>query len=121
MFLANHTYDYRLVDGKTPYEGRLEIRRDGGVWGPVISHYWTTTQASLACQSVGLSASVLWFTNSDKYEADLGPVHVKIFNRCPANAVYLMDCERTTWDDPEIIDDYEFIVSIKCLPGMNAL
>ncbi len=112
---ANHTYEYRLVGGKTAYEGHLEIRRDGGMWGPVAGNYWSSTQASMACYELGFSRSVLSHQYVDLDGTGLGPVHVQIA-QC-LHAVHLMDCDHTPWDDPAQIDNYEDIMGLRCLPG----
>ncbi len=115
---ANHTYDYRLVGGKTVYEGHLEIRRDGGVWGPVVANYWSSIQASKACYELGFSGSVLSHRYVTLDGTGLGPVHV-VIAQCPhAHQEHLMDCDHTPWDDPAHINKYEDLISLECLPGM---
>ena len=106
------------MGGKSAYEGHLEIRRDEGVWGPVVGNYWSSTQSSKACYELGFSGSVLSHKYVDMDGTGLGPVHVKIY-QC-LNAVHLMDCNHTPWDDPAYIDSYEDIITLRCLPGMAA-
>ncbi|XP_072038536.1 neurotrypsin-like [Amphiura filiformis] len=113
---SNHTYEYRVVNGDTSYEGRLEIRRNGGIWGTVGGQYWTSKQASVACRSLGFSSSTFPPDKTKRYGTGSGPVHVKIL-RCLGNELSLLECEHTLWDDPERIDDHTFDMGVKCLPA----
>jgi Scavenger receptor cysteine-rich domain len=42
----------RLVDGSSPYDGRLEICL-GGIWGTVCDYEFTDSAAIVACRSLG--------------------------------------------------------------------
>ena len=55
MFLAHSgcsNGDIRLVNGTTPYEGRVEICY-GGVWGSVCDNGWDTSDAIIVCRQMG--------------------------------------------------------------------
>ncbi|XP_045768313.1 protein bark beetle isoform X2 [Maniola jurtina] len=44
----------RLLGGRTPHEGRLQVRIDGK-WGTVCNYGWNIVNAALVCNQVGLA------------------------------------------------------------------
>ena len=42
----------RLVDGSTPYEGRVEICINHA-WGTVCDRSWSTADADIVCKQLG--------------------------------------------------------------------
>eukprot|EP00198_Chlamydomonas_reinhardtii_P003615 XP_001692951.1 predicted protein [Chlamydomonas reinhardtii] len=46
--------EYRLVNGKTPNEGRLEVSLDGKKWGTVCDDGFGRTSAAVVCRALGL-------------------------------------------------------------------
>ena len=51
-----HNGDIRLVNGTTAFEGRVEICWNE-TWGTVCDHYWSGTDAQVACRQLGYPAS----------------------------------------------------------------
>ena len=47
--------DVRLVDGLTPFEGRVEICINHA-WGTVCDHSWSTADANVVCKQLGYQA-----------------------------------------------------------------
>ena len=48
--------DIRLVDGRTPDDGRVEVCLNGQ-WGSVCYDRWDTRDATVACRQLGYSGS----------------------------------------------------------------
>ena len=46
--------DIRVVDGRTKYEGRVEVCW-GGVWGTVCNDQWTDRNSVVVCKQLGFS------------------------------------------------------------------
>ena len=44
--------DVRLVDGSTPYEGRVEICINHA-WGTVCGYHWDSVHANIVCKQLG--------------------------------------------------------------------
>ena len=104
------------MDGNTPYEGRLEIRRNGGEWGTIFGSRWKLSLSSLACRSLGF-ATALSASAFAKYGSSTGPVHLVVFGDCPENATSIMDCNNLPWDDHQRVHDHHADVGLVCLPG----
>ena len=49
--------DVRLIDGNHPWEGRVEIKRDGA-WGTIVHTNWDTREAVVVCNSLGYAGAI---------------------------------------------------------------
>ena len=113
---ANFRYEYRLMNGSNGYEGRLEIRRNGGAWGTINGYTWTSVHASIACSQMGFSSSVLPPSTTQRFGAATGPMHV-VVRHCLGYHTSLFECSHIPWDDSEFINDHYYDVELKCMPG----
>ena len=118
ILTGNFTYEYRLVNGQSEYEGRFEIRRNGGPWGTVCGNNWNTRYASVACRSLGFSSSALSPDRTTKAFGDgTGPVHLLLVF-CRGNESSIIDCEHDGWDpDSEFVSTHCRDAGLYCLPG----
>ena len=48
--------DLRLVDGRSQYEGRVEVCQEG-LWGFVCDDLWTEASGIVACRQAGINAT----------------------------------------------------------------
>ena len=121
---GKYTYDFRLANGHTQYEGRLEVRRNQGPWGTFHGCSWTTLQASLACSALDFSSSVVLppTFGAERFgtpPTDM-PVHLLI-STCVASdqveVTTLFDCNHRVWDDSAAVNDHSCDVEIACMPG----
>ena len=59
--------DVRLVNGRVPNEGRVEICK-GNVWGTVCDDYFSTPEATVVCRQLGyLEAGLNFVISTFKY------------------------------------------------------
>ena len=120
-FSPSDTYAYRLVNGSTPFTGRLEISRNNGPWGTIHGQSWTSPDAIVACRLLGFSAtSTLSPDASQIFGSGQGPVHLSGPPSCVGNESSLMDCNgylNGEWDHPLLVNKHTRDVGLTCLPG----
>ena len=79
--------DVRLVNGNHPWEGRVEVHRDGA-WGTLCDDYWDRNEAGVVCRSLGYAGAIAigW--------ADFGQGSGTIYHyyNCNGNEASIFDC-----------------------------
>ncbi|XP_038072278.1 uncharacterized protein LOC119740886 isoform X2 [Patiria miniata] len=74
---SGRTCDYaelRLIGGRTPNEGRIEIFLNG-TWGTLCDSSWGQEEARVACRQLGFPG-VVEATTSQSYGNGSGPIHL---------------------------------------------
>ena len=108
------------MNGSTPYEGRLEVRRgDGGAWGTIRGCHWTGHEARIACQALGFPGHLSPYRCSEKFGRGPGPVHI-VLDTCYEEST-LAGCidasQSSEWDEENSMDDHRCDVGLICLSG----
>ncbi|XP_055385210.1 lysyl oxidase homolog 2B [Condylostylus longicornis] len=49
-----HRMDLRLTNGRTPTEGKVEVRLNNGPWGSICSDGWSLLEANIVCKQLGM-------------------------------------------------------------------
>ncbi|KAJ6658605.1 hypothetical protein lerEdw1_019993 [Lerista edwardsae] len=83
----------RLVGGRTPFEGRLEVKR-AGRWGTVCSTGWGTTEAMVACRQLGLGYAVHAVTETWYWDASNVTEMVLSGVKCAGHEMTLSHCQQ---------------------------
>lgn len=85
----------RLVGGKTPSLGRLEIRRRNGRWGTICRRGFGAVDASVACRQLGegMNGTVL---RSGAFGPGSGAIWLSQV-ACTGNETRLEDCRSRGW------------------------
>ena len=79
--------DVRLVNGNHPWEGRVEVNRDGA-WGTTLHSSWDAREAGVVCRSLGYAGAIPigW--------SDFGQGSGKVYRyyTCNGNEDSVLDC-----------------------------
>ncbi|XP_074128215.1 scavenger receptor cysteine-rich type 1 protein M130 isoform X5 [Sminthopsis crassicaudata] len=101
--------DFRLVDGNSRCEGRVEIQVQG-VWGALCGSHWDLTNANVLCKQLDCGVAVSVPTGAYFGKAK-GPVWGHIFH-CSGTEVHLESCPMTALGAP--ICSPTNIASVNC-------
>lgn len=87
-------YQLRLVNGRTRYQGRVEIYYRGR-WGTICDDYWDLNDAHVVCRQLGFFRA----TSSPccaRYGRGSGPIWLKNVH-CRGSERSLVQCRYTGW------------------------
>ncbi|XP_022291430.2 adhesion G protein-coupled receptor L2-like [Crassostrea virginica] len=104
--------DVRLADGRSPYEGRVEIFHSG-IWGTVCDDKWTRREAAVVCHMIGAmreNASVRAYA---EFGNGVGSIWLDEVS-CRGDESSLVNCSHTDWgvNDCTHAED----VGVVCVP-----
>ncbi|KAI8487041.1 hypothetical protein Bbelb_353010, partial [Branchiostoma belcheri] len=90
-----HQPQVRLMGGRFPWEGRVEVFYNGE-WGTVCGRsYWSSQDANVVCRELGYGRSFISNTNS--FGQGSGPVWIGRYNSrpdCTGNEMSIFNCLR---------------------------
>ncbi|KAL0153753.1 hypothetical protein M9458_050940, partial [Cirrhinus mrigala] len=93
----------RLVNGKNPCAGRVEVF-DKGQWGTVCDDDWDIADAAVVCRELDCGTAVT-ATRSAHFGQGLGPISMALL-RCSGSETALKDC-RSNWHYAKYCRHYE--------------
>ena len=79
--------DVRLVNGNHPWEGRVEVRRNGA-WGTICESYWDAREAGVLCRSLGYAGAIA----IGRGDFGQGSGTVYNYQSCNGNEDSILDC-----------------------------
>ena len=80
--------DVRLVNGNHPWEGRVEVRRNGA-WGTIVHSYWDAREAKVVCRSLGYAGAIA--IGYADFGQGSGTVY-RYYKSCNGNEDSILDC-----------------------------
>ncbi|XP_072169133.1 antigen WC1.1-like [Diadema setosum] len=98
------------------YEGRLEIRGDGGLWGDVCADGWTNDTAHVACKQLGYAGYQTWWTAYGTGNSSLLTV-----GDCVGSETRLEDCPSSKWEDNTSSCPQNQLAMLRCDPEVTRL
>ncbi|XP_019620139.1 PREDICTED: uncharacterized protein LOC109466754 [Branchiostoma belcheri] len=92
-----HQPQVRLVGGRFPWEGRVEVFYNGE-WGTVCGNgYWSTREANVVCRELGYGPYTIYHTYS--FGQGSGPIWIGRYSSrpdCTGNEMSIFNCLRST-------------------------
>lgn len=82
--------DIRLVDGTTPYAGKVQICHNA-VWGTVCDHSWSSAEAKVACRQLGYSGG-----SATTSQPSSGQIWFHML-ACTGSEASLASCQHDGW------------------------
>nr|XP_036221758.1 uncharacterized protein LOC106616975 isoform X4 [Bactrocera oleae] len=110
--VCNSPIKYRLEGGRSPNEGRLEVRYRGE-WGTICDDDFGFKEAQVMCNSMGLYGTPTIVKN--KYGPGSGPIWLDQVS-CYGNETTLDQCSHFTWGEHNC--NHTEDVGLKCTLGV---
>ncbi|XP_041988464.1 protein bark beetle isoform X2 [Aricia agestis] len=105
----------RLLGGRTPHEGRLQVRIDGQ-WGTICNYRWNIINAALVCNQLGLALNPDdWFLEPNEIPSAGKTEDVLLSNvECTEFDNDITKCKAETVDNFENSCTHDNDVGIRC-------
>ena len=108
-------FGLKLVDGRTDYEGRLQVELNGE-WGTVCNRGWNLLNSKIVCQQMGLIVDPNYYLFGTLFKEDpreSEPILMSEVDCDPLNTL-IFECQFTPRKDHTCT--HEDDVWLKCLP-----
>ncbi|XP_034298726.1 neurotrypsin isoform X2 [Pantherophis guttatus] len=95
----SHASDFipiRLVDGRSTYEGRVEVYH-AGQWGTICDDQWDDADAEVVCRQLGFGGIAKSWSQA-YFGEGLGPVLLDEV-RCTGNELSIEQCLKSSWQE----------------------
>ena len=89
--------EVRLHGTRTPNEGRVEIRKNGGSWGLVCDHGFDINEANVFCHMLGYTNGAENWHDSSKFGHGNLDFHLDDME-CTGEEISFLDCIAAPWD-----------------------
>ena len=83
------------MDGRYPYEGRVEIFYLGQ-WGTICDDLWDIDDAAVVCRQLGFPAAESVFSATDRFPTGNGEIFLDNLE-CSGAEIRLIDCPHLGW------------------------
>ncbi|XP_048587199.1 deleted in malignant brain tumors 1 protein isoform X2 [Nematostella vectensis] len=104
----------RLVGGRTPYEGRVEVF--WGVWGSVCDDHFDINDAHVVCKQLGYKAGAQADFCCSKFGAGRGPIHLDDV-QCKGGEKSIAQCKHRGWGSHNCRRNEH--AGVRCIPNSN--
>ncbi|XP_071804947.1 uncharacterized protein [Asterias amurensis] len=106
----------RLMDGNSPYQGRVEIFYQGQ-WGTICDDLWDIQDANVVCRQLGFTAAVSALSAADRFPVGVGEILLDDLE-CSGDESSLTGCTHAGWgtDNCGHSEDAAVICSTTTLP-----
>ena len=86
-----------MQDGSTEYEGRIEVRKNGGPWGLVCDDGFGIEDANVFCKMLGYTnGAETVYTNSHFGHGNLN--YHSVYLGCTGAEESFLDCPANSWN-----------------------
>ncbi|XP_048765407.2 adhesion G protein-coupled receptor B1-like isoform X2 [Ostrea edulis] len=103
----------RLSEGKTPYEGRVEIFHSG-IWGTICDDKWTAKEAGVVCHMMGAMREGATVKAFSEFGNGIGSIWLDEVS-CTGNESSIVDCSHTEWGISDCTHAED--VGVICVPS----
>lgn len=106
----------RLKGSSLPYAGRIEVSKDGEVWGTVCNKDWNMKDARVVCRQLDFSFAEAAVPMAG-FGTGSGPIFLKDV-RCKGSEKSLLRCQHDGWKthDVNVSCDHSMDVGVVCRP-----
>uniref|UniRef100_K1RZC1 Latrophilin-2 n=1 Tax=Magallana gigas TaxID=29159 RepID=K1RZC1_MAGGI len=106
----------RLVGGKNPFEGRVEIFHSG-IWGTICDDRWTYKEAGVICHMLGAMRENATVKANAEYGNGVGSIWLDDVT-CVGNETSIVNCSHNEWGNHDCTHAED--VGVICVPTSDS-